>query len=149
MQLVNARRVRTIFFQWKDEYLTHIDELDAQHQKLVALINYLYADLLQHQNDEQKRGVINKVLAELVAYSRYHFEAEERLMREYEYPGYEQHREEHERFKQRVAVFMQEQAADSPVLPFPLVVFLKEWLTSHVLITDKPYGPYLVDRIKK
>ena len=132
-----------IFFIWKDEYLTNIGELDAQHQKLVELINDFYADLLQHKESDQKQSSIVKTLERLMAYSLYHFEAEEKLMLQYEYPGYEKHKEEHERFKLHVARLMKEQNETMPVLPFPLVVFLKDWLTSHVLKTDKQYGPYL------
>jgi len=67
-------------------------------------------------------------------------------MLQYEYPGYAKHKEEHERFKLQVAQFMKEQS-ESKVLPFPIVVFLKNWLTTHVLKTDKQYGPYLNEKM--
>lgn len=137
------------YFQWKDTYLTHIDELDAQHQNLVALINNLYTDLLNCPEDEKKQACVNKTLEELVAYSDVHFAAEEKLMLEHEYPAFAEHKQEHEKFKQRVTELMQVQQQSANALPFPVVVFLRDWLTSHVIHTDKEYGPYLRDRMAK
>ena len=137
------------YFQWKDDYLTHIDELDAQHQKLVALINNFYTDLLNCPENAEKQACIGKTLEELVAYSNYHFAAEEKLMLEHQYPAYQQHKLEHESFKRKVAELMQTQNEAENALPFPVVVFLRDWLTSHVIHTDKEYGPYLRDRLAK
>lgn len=136
-----------IFLTWKDEYLTNISELDIQHQKLVALINNFYADLLKYQNNDQKKELIIQTLNELVDYSCYHFEAEENLMQKYEYPGYAHHKEEHERFKTQVTQFMKEQNETKHVAPFPIVVFLRDWLTAHIMKTDKQYGPYLTEKL--
>lgn len=138
-----------IFLAWKDEYLTNISELDAQHQKLVALINEFYADLLKYQDNNQKKEVVVQTLNELVDYSCYHFEAEENLMQKYEYPEYAQHKDEHERFKTQVDGFMKEQTETTRVAPFPIVVFLRDWLTSHIMKTDKQYGPYLIEKLFK
>lgn len=137
-----------IFFTWQDAYLTNISEIDVQHQKLVALINDLYADLLKCQNSDQKRSFIAKALEDLIDYSCYHFETEEKLMLKYEYPEYAHHKEEHEKFKLQVAKFMKEQSGFAQVLPFPVVVFLKDWLTSHVLSTDRQYVPYLNEKMR-
>ena len=136
-----------VFFAWKDEYMTHIRELDEQHQKLVALVNSFYADLLQYQNNEQKREIVMRTLNALVDYSCYHFEAEENLMRKYEYTEYEHHKEEHERFKSQIARFIQEQTETPLVAPFPIVVFLRDWLITHIMKTDKQYGPFLTARM--
>jgi hemerythrin len=136
-----------IFLEWKEEYLTNISELDAQHQKLVALINEFYADLLKYQDNDKKKEIIIQTLNELVDYSCYHFDAEENLMRRHEYPEYAQHKEEHERFKTQVARFMKEQVETTHVAPFPIVVFLRDWLTSHIMKTDKQYGPYLNEKL--
>ena len=137
------------YFQWKDSYLTHIDELDAQHQKLVALINNFYTDLLNCPENAEKQACIGKTLEELVAYSNYHFAAEEKLMLEHQYPAYQQHKLEHESFKRKVAELMQTQNEAENALPFPVVVFLRDWLTTHVIQTDKEYGPYLKARLQK
>jgi len=135
------------YFQWQESYLTHIDELDAQHQKLVGLINNLYTDLLNCPEDAQKQACVVKTLDELVDYSCYHFAAEEKLMLEHDYPEYAQHKQEHESFKQKVTQLMKAQTEVTSALPFPVVVFLRDWLASHVIRTDQRYGPYLKARM--
>lgn len=136
------------YFQWQDSYLTHIDELDAQHQKLVALINNLYTDLLNCPDNEQKQATVVKTLAELMDYGCYHFDAEEKLMLEHNYPEYAVHKQEHENFKLKVAQLMKAQTETANAVPFPVVVFLRDWLASHVIHTDKQYGPYLKEKMQ-
>ena len=136
-----------IFFEWKDTYLTKISELDAQHQKLVSLINNLYADLVKCENIDQKQSYILGAIVDLIDYGCYHFDAEEKLMLEYEYPGYECHKEEHEKFKMQVTQFLKEHNEGTLILSFPILVFLRDWLSSHVLDTDKQYGPYLNEKM--
>ena len=136
-------------YPWKPEYSVNIRSIDAQHQKLVALINNFYTDLLNCPENAEKQACIGKTLEELVAYSNYHFAAEEKLMLEHQYPAYQQHKLEHESFKRKVAELMQTQNEAENALPFPVVVFLRDWLTTHVIQTDKEYGPYLRDRLAK
>ncbi len=137
------------YFRWQDSYLTHIDELDEQHQRLVGLINDLYTDLLNCPEDMQKRACIAKTLDELVDYSIYHFSAEEKLMQEYDYPEYEQHKSEHEEFKRKVTQLMKVHAEAANALPFPVVVFLRDWLATHVIHTDQRYGPFLREEMAR
>ena len=136
-----------IFFTWQAAYLTHISEIDVQHQKLVALINALYSDLLGCQDNDQKRVFIIRALEELIDYSFYHFVTEEELLLKYDYPQYEEHKQEHEQYKLKIAQFMKEQESVERVLPFPIVVFLRDWLISHVLTTDKKYSAYLNEKM--
>lgn len=138
-----------VFFEWPETYLTNIEKFDAEHRKLVCLINALYNDLVNCQNISQKQPVIVEALSELIAYGCYHFAEEEELMVQYEYPGYMAHKEEHDQFKQQVAQFMKQQREGTLILSFPIMIFLKEWLISHVLTTDKQYGPFLHEKIAK
>jgi hemerythrin len=68
-------------------------------------------------------------------------------MLEYEYPGYERHKEEHEKFKVQITQFLKEHNEGTLILSFPILVFLRDWLSSHVLDTDKQYGPYLKEKM--
>ena len=79
----------------------------------------------------------------------YHFSAEEKLMQEYDYPEYEQHKSEHEEFKRKVTQLMKLHAEAANALPFPVVVFLRDWLATHVIHTDQRYGPFLREEMAR
>ena len=73
--------------KWNSFYSVHIDELDEQHKELIHLINEMY--------DAMKNGkgtdALGSILSELVEYTKYHFDAEEKLFLQYGYPEREAH----------------------------------------------------------
>ena len=73
---------------WNDVYSVKVKQFDDQHKKLIDLVNQLH--------DAMKVGkggqVIGDVLKALIDYTGSHFAAEERLMKLYNYPDYEQHK---------------------------------------------------------
>jgi len=134
-------------WEWQETYLVNISNLDVHHRKLVTLFNSLYNDVYQCQKLSQKQPLIEKALTELIDYCIYHFEAEEKLMLQYQYPGYAPHKEEHERFKLQVTQMMQEHKDGNLTLSFPILHFIKKWFNGHILTTDKQYGPYLNEKM--
>lgn len=134
------------FWKWQESYSTNIKAFDDDHHKLITLLNSLYADVYECQNISQKQPLIEKALAELIDYSCYHFETEEEMMLKYEYPDYITHKEEHTQFKLQITQWMEQSKDGSLIWTFPLLNFIKDWISSHVLNTDKQYGPYLNER---
>ena len=74
--------------QWNNSLSVNVDAMDLQHQKLVKLTNQLF-DAMKVGKGKQ---AIEGVLRELVSYTKVHFAAEEKLMQEYDYPDYFDHR---------------------------------------------------------
>jgi len=137
------------YWEWTETYLTNISNLDDHHHKLVALLNELHDNVYECQNLSQKQPLIGQALAELIDYSCYHFQAEEELMLTYEYPGYVHHKEEYEQFKLQITQLMEQHKVGNLALSFPIIGFIKEWISSHVLKTDKQYGAYLNEKVKE
>jgi len=54
------------------------------------------------------------------------------------------HRREHDAFRKKAAQLQESYRADPLVLTLEVNRFLKDWLTGHILGTDKRYGPYLL-----
>ena len=120
------------FIEWSDNLLTGVQECDLQHKKLINLFNALYQAV--------RLGVDKKAIDEafqtLLSYFDRHFELEEKLMEEKGYPELEQHRNEHQEFKNRIEEMMKEyQAGDLNMLE--ILKFLKTWWLNHILVTDK------------
>lgn len=85
-------------FKWNDDLSVKVASFDTHHKRLIDLINELHDSMLvgKHQT------VIGKNLKELLDYTRYHFENEERLMLAHKYADYGQHKLQHDNFVAKV-----------------------------------------------
>ncbi|MDE2369345.1 MAG: hemerythrin family protein [Burkholderiales bacterium] len=108
-------------------------EIDEQHQKLVALVNQLNDAMHAGQGKE----ALQRVLAELVRYTQYHFGTEERLMAANKYPLSAEHKAEHVKFVADVGAFKKKFDAGNATLSVEIMNFLRDWLGKHILQTDK------------
>ena len=127
------------FFEWKDDYSVGIIKVDEQHKKLVGYLNELYESMKAGKGKE----TLGAVLKSLVEYTKAHFTTEESLMKLYKFPGYEEHKKKHEKMTEHVLNLNQKYASDEISNPIQITSFLKDWLTKHILETDKLYGPFL------
>ncbi|MEJ2199809.1 MAG: bacteriohemerythrin [Desulfuromonadaceae bacterium] len=132
---------------WKDSYATQVGCFDAEHKKLVSLIDQYFQAL------REKRGLamLEDLLGQLLEYTVYHFANEEKLMREHDYPHYQAHVVEHRKLAATVKGFRQmlgeaqgEQERDELLLV--LRNFLREWLIGHISVEDKKYGPFFNEK---
>jgi hemerythrin len=123
------------FVEWSNELSVGIEEIDAQHQVLVDLLNQVHEAIQQRQGIEVARDIIQR----LDEYTRVHFAVEESLMRILHYPEYERHREEHDRLIEQLNGFHDKLDAGKGSLNFELAHFLKSWLTKHIMEVDKRY----------
>ena len=125
---------------WNNMLSTGVTEQDNQHKKLIDLINQL--------NDAMQAGkgseVLGKVLAELVNYTVFHFGYEEKLMAQHKYEDTPAHKAEHSKFVQTAGDFKKKFDSGTAVVSVEIMNFLRDWLTSHIMKTDKKLGQSLV-----
>ncbi|MFN4216553.1 MAG: bacteriohemerythrin [Brevinematales bacterium] len=126
------------FISWNESMSVGVAEFDAHHQKLVSLVNKLFDAM----KAGKAREVVGDILKELMEYTRYHFDAEERLMKEYRYPAFVTHRLEHEKLMQDVSTFYQKFQGGDVFLSLDIMNFLKDWLAKHILESDMAYKPF-------
>jgi hemerythrin len=124
---------------WKDSYSVNAPAMDAQHKHLIELLNKLH--------DGMSRGAakdtLGSVLDELIHYTQAHFAAEERAMQTAAYPKLVEHKAEHKALTDKVIKFRDDFAAGRTAMSVHVLGFLKDWLTHHIMGTDKQYGPWL------
>ncbi|MDX9839731.1 MAG: hemerythrin domain-containing protein, partial [Azoarcus sp.] len=65
-------------FQWDENFVTGIDEVDTQHMELVRIINRI-GDALSNAVAPGPESLAD-LIDELAAYTRFHFAAEESMM---------------------------------------------------------------------
>lgn len=119
--------------EWNDRFILGHDKIDRDHRKLVALVNQLSEAMLKREGKE----ICGKVIEDLAAYAKTHFSTEEQLMALHHYANTAEHKAEHANFVDQVAELKSRFDAGSITLSISLLGFLKEWLTKHILITDK------------
>jgi hemerythrin len=133
------------FMEWSDKLSVGVPSIDAQHMKLVAVLNELF-DALSHGHGA---GMLGKVVDNLVAYIAIHFAYEERLMDKAAYPGVAAHKKEHADLTRRVLA-IQAKARGAPddgfALSIELLELVKHWLINHIMVSDKKFGPHLAAR---
>lgn len=118
-------------FAWNDSFVTGEPVVDAEHQGLVRLINWI----IEHQSSTTPPEEIDKVLVQLVQYAVTHFQHEEELMAATGCdPGFVRlHAGVHADFGQQVAKMREMRNGD---LEF-LLRFLSSWLAHHILGMDQ------------
>ncbi|MGN7611708.1 bacteriohemerythrin [Magnetococcales bacterium HHB-1] len=127
------------FMVWDDALALGLSEIDRQHKELVKLVNAFYKMV----NHGQKEQAFNTLLPKLVDYTVQHFAYEEKLFDQYGYPETEDHKASHEKLKADVTQFVQRIQGGDHAVTVQLMGFLKEWLVSHIMKTDKKYAPFL------
>ena len=130
------------FISWDEKYTIGIRELDAQHRQLVVLLGELY-DAMQANHAADSLG---RTLSQLVAYTRTHFTTEERIMAQYDYPGLEAQKKEHAIFVDKIMKFKTDFDSGRTTISVSLATFVKDWLFTHILGSDKQYGPFLISK---
>ena len=128
-----------IFFPWKPEYSVQHVGIDSQHQRLVGLLNDLFAAMTEGQG----RTAVQRTLTGLANYTKSHFSYEEQQMEKVGYPAMPQHEEQHRKLLQQVDRYVQDWNDDQSVSAVELGTFLKDWLLNHIGQTDRPLAEYL------
>lgn len=128
--------------RWKDEYLTFIETIDEQHQRLFELLNAIYDMMRSGRGPES----IASALTELTEYSRFHFATEENFMVQAEFNGLEGHAAEHVRLLDEIRELRHRMLDGSTGMTMNEMYFLKDWLLNHFTGADKGLAKHLQKR---
>ena len=129
------------FIAWQKDLETGIEKIDKQHMMLVGMINELYDGITNGKSMEK----MSDVLTGLMHYAQTHFQTEEALFREKNYPETQQHIKEHNDFIIKVSGLFDKLNKGELVLSVDLSKFLRDWLIKHVMYSDMKYREYLRD----
>jgi hemerythrin len=125
--------------EWKDEYSVGVTAMDNQHKQLVSLVNQLYDAMRQAKGD----AVIGTILPSLVLYTKSHFAAEEKIMKDADFPGLAAHQALHHQLTKQAGELLEKIKAGKMVPTVSLATFLKDWLVNHIQGQDKQYGKHI------
>ena len=132
---------------WHKSYSVNIPLIDAQHIELVNLTNKLYRSCMAGR--ENTRDTFMNVLRGAVDYVGYHFSTEEKVMERVAYPGYGAHKREHNTFVLDVLKAVDDLSKGVNYNPLAFVTYLKDWVLTHIAVSDTALGQYLVNLKRK
>lgn len=125
---------------WTKEYSVGVQELDEQHQKLIAIINQLFA---LYSEKKFKDVDVEPIFKQLLDYADYHFSTEEHYFALYNYDKKEPHIAMHNAYRQKIKDLKDEyDANNSETTLFAINNFLNDWWIWHINNADKEYTAY-------
>jgi hemerythrin-like metal-binding protein len=127
---------------WDDSFSVKVSLFDEHHKKLFSILNTLANDLYH----KKPHFHLNKIFDELIAYSKYHFDAEISFLEDKGYPNIKSHKSLHDDFIKKISKLKQDYETDNSFLSIELLQFLTDWLYNHIEHVDKKYAFYLEDK---
>ncbi len=121
--------------EWKDKYSVGISVIDKEHKKLVGILNKAILAKEHDVNTEE----IKEVLREMTDYTFTHFTTEEAYMIAFNYPEYQDHKEEHREFSMETIAYHDKLIEGDCQIANEILEYLKWWLVNHIQVTDKKY----------
>lgn len=119
--------------KWKKEYSVGVTKLDDQHKKILKIVNQVIGQQFSTQNKRE----IEEILDLLQNYIKEHFKTEEEYMLKHQYSGYEEQRNEHNQFIDRLFEAQKELFKHGRVTSVNIFNFVWDWFSHHILILDK------------
>ena len=124
-------------FEWKEEYVIGIDNIDEQHKKIFEIAGRAYS-LLNNDFYVDKYDKIVAILGELRDYTIFHFSFEEEYMLKTGYKRFFAQKVEHDDFTAKIKGFNLDKIdKDQDAYIMDIIECITGWLVGHILIKDK------------
>jgi hemerythrin len=125
--------------QWQQGYSVGHPLMDEDHKKLLQLVNKFKTAYDYHTSEDYER----EALEELIEYTKFHFQREEALMADHNYPELDAHKAEHKKMIEQVEGFVELYHQQGHKSLNKIADFLQNWLLNHINGIDKQYSSHL------
>lgn len=123
------------FFNWEEKYKLQVQQMDDEHKTLIKIMNEIY-----EMNSQKKdfNSIFSKV-QELGLWTVQHFKNEEAYFSKIPYPKVEAHKAIHNDLLAKLDQHVKS-IQTNKAIPDTFFMFLKVWLSAHILGIDKGYA---------
>lgn len=126
-------------FIWKKEYELGIKIIDDQHKNIFEIGRKL-EKLIIGYTDDNIFDDLQILLNELIDYTIYHFSTEEYILRKAEYADYENHKEKHDQFTNKLEhLDLTNMKHNQGAFAFTLLQMISTWIFEHITGDDALY----------
>lgn len=129
-------------FQFTEDLLIGVEEIDAEHKHLFELLNNA-VDMMENEYVGDRYSEIKELLEELESYAEQHFAHEEAYMKKIRDPELILQRPQHLMFEERVIELLMKNIDDEEQQHETLqeiTNFLARWLYHHIIGSDTMIG---------
>lgn len=133
------------FLSWRKQYEVGVPLIDTEHRKLFNLVNEFHEAYIHGEGRKDSLRILNR----LVAYAEEHFQHEEALMDEQEFPQRDRHRDLHAELVTSVFAINEEFAADPAKASAETLQFVKRWLQDHILQEDMEIADFVLRKASR
>ncbi len=127
------------FINWNDSLDLGIDEIDAQHRELVALVNALHEAAGNSATPGELKDLVSRVAGDIAR----HFETEERIFRVYGYPEAERHAAIHRSLIAQIGDLKARMSDGNLTVTETVLEFLRDWFLTHTTGSDLVYAVWM------
>jgi len=130
-------------FEWDPQLETGYDKIDGQHQQLFSAVKNIMDASAGGKGDKVEMSTLDF----LTIYVVKHFNDEEQLQRDYEYPDYLNHKEIHDDFKETVTELMELVNKTGPTgkIIDDVCAVVRTWLLNHIKGDDFRMAAFVKD----
>lgn len=134
-------------FEWKEKYSVGVEKFDKQHKQLLKIGRDLVSAFENMEKGIDQFDLIVELLQEMQEYTVYHFESEEKAMKEIDYPELNQHKEIHQKFVKKLEdIDVENIDKNQKQFSMELLDFIANWIEEHILGEDQKYKSYFADK---
>lgn len=127
-------------YEFKEEYVTGIEQIDEEHKRLFEIADETY-NLSRKEFLVDKYDQVIQILKELKEYATMHFEHEEAYMESIGYKKMFTQKVQHNAFREKLNSWnLYDIDENSEEIVDEILNFLTNWLVSHILEHDKQIG---------
>ena len=125
--------------EWSDSFSVGNALMDAHHR-----IFFKMTEKFSEIASKNDHNAIKECVSFLTEYITMHLSAEEKLMLQANYPEFDKHKEIHDAFIQQL-LYIDEAFNKDPtsITAYSILKIMQDWLTNHIMYSDKRYMPYL------
>ena len=125
--------------EWSDSFSVGNVLMDAHHRVFFEMIKEF-----SQLEDKNNQDAIKPRIEFLIEYAAMHLGAEEKLMRQANYPGHDAHKAIHDAFVQELLSIKESFDKDpTSIAADNLLKIMQDWLVTHIIGSDKRYMPYV------
>lgn len=126
-------------------YILNIPQIDAQHKEWISIFDDLRAYVESNHYQKINDG-IKVFLERIYAYVEFHFDYEEKILYEMNYPGYVEHKKEHDNLIRAIHGYLECFFSGKIVSVDNILSIVEIWIEDHILLMDKDYAQYITEK---